>query len=316
MFSRKAEGGAPQWRRKITLRWLASQKPQAVAMAACDIDDFASIVLARRMRRSVISALSERPVAACRRAEPRLQRAARHAEAGDQVGHVEGSAHVRLHQRAAPAHERVRHRVARGRAARRDMRAGEDDVGCAARPPPGRHHAVQQLGRAETGVRHRERDARERGRGRLADDLVVVHAEDRDVVRHRQPRRVAGVEHLPGADVVGGEERGRTRKRAQPVLQAPAVFRAAVLVRRVDAARKAAPGDLVGKHPLARNGPVDATSGCRSARRQTRSSRIPFPRAFPRRGARWPRCRRGCARSAAPRARCRSSRSSACGVGG
>ena len=49
-----------------------------------------------------------------RRAEPRLQRAPRHAEAGDQVGHVEGAPDVRLHQRAAPAHKCVRHRVACG----------------------------------------------------------------------------------------------------------------------------------------------------------------------------------------------------------
>ena len=48
LFSRKAEGGAPQWRRKITLRWLASQKPHAAAMADWGSADFASIVLARR----------------------------------------------------------------------------------------------------------------------------------------------------------------------------------------------------------------------------------------------------------------------------
>ena len=131
-----------------------------------------------------------------------------------------------------------------------------------ARTPPCRQGAVEQFRRAEPGVLHRERDARrdarKRGRGRLADDLVVVHAEDRDVVRHRQPGRAAGVKHLAGADVVGGEERGRTRQGEKPFLQMSVVLGVPVSVYLEDTAREIAPGDFGGECLLAFDGPLDA----------------------------------------------------------
>ena len=62
-------------------------------------------------------------------------------------------------------------------------------------------------------------DTGQRRMGKLAEQFVVIHADDRHLVRHRDADAPAGVEHLLAADVVAGHQADGLGKLAQPTGQ-------------------------------------------------------------------------------------------------
>ena len=83
------------------------------------------------------------------------------------------------------------------------------------------HEPVERRGRLIADPPCRLVDARKRRSSEIADHLVVVDAEHGDIMRHAQTQRPAGLEHVPGADVITGHQPHRLREFVDPGLQFP-----------------------------------------------------------------------------------------------
>ncbi len=90
---------------------------------------------------------------------------------------------------------------------------------------------VERFGGAVADAHGVERDARKRRRGRLADEGVVVRAEDGQAVRHGEARRRAGVDDLARTRVVRAVDGGVGRKTGEPVRKPPPLAREVLRLR-------------------------------------------------------------------------------------
>jgi hypothetical protein len=81
------------------------------------------------------------------------------------------------------------------------------------------HEPIQHPRGLDADAAGRLRDARERGIGQFADELIVVHTDDGDLVGHPQADAGTGLEHVAGPDVIAGHDTNRLGKRPQPVAE-------------------------------------------------------------------------------------------------
>lgn len=87
--------------------------------------------------------------------------------------------------------------------------------GSLSRPAAGKD-AIQQPGRLEADPLGRNGHARQRRKGQLTFQLVIVHAENRHVVRHPQTEELAHVGQIVGGHVMVGQDGHRLGQLLQP----------------------------------------------------------------------------------------------------
>ncbi|CAN5599825.1 hypothetical protein BH11PLA2_BH11PLA2_20420 [soil metagenome] len=71
-----------------------------------------------------------------------------------------------------------------------------------------RHAFVQQLGGDPAGAAGIGDHAGERRFGEFAEQFVIVHTDDGNLIRNGNPDPAAGTEHFPAADIVAGHDAG------------------------------------------------------------------------------------------------------------
>ncbi|OQC21502.1 MAG: hypothetical protein BWX70_03221 [Verrucomicrobia bacterium ADurb.Bin070] len=179
---------------------------------------------------------------------------ARHIRHADARAGVEGDKLQRAHHHAVADLHRL------GRAPRHDaQRPVRDGRTFADRAT---HEAVQHLRGLVAGALGIKQDARHRRLGGLAEVLVIVHAQHRDLVRHRDAGARAGVQNLPPAIVHRRQQGHRLGQVAQPGAE-PTAFKAGVLLLRmrkvpVQMAIKASLAHGLGERGTARDRPLQA----------------------------------------------------------
>ena len=87
------------------------------------------------------------------------------------------------------------------------------------RPSPAAQQPVQRLGRNSPVLVMARLDAGERRRDEFAQELVVVHAQHRDMLRNRKAAFLGSLDDLDGPIIPGGHDGRRLGELAQPVGQ-------------------------------------------------------------------------------------------------
>jgi hypothetical protein len=145
-----------------------------------------------------------------------LEHPPRGAERSRHVGHLDAIARMLPDMPHRRDDERIVDREHIGALAGGDPQGRQEPL--RAVDPLVRHQPLEQFG-GQTPRASRIGNHARQGRTRQpAEQFVIVDAEHRHLVRHRDPCPPAGVERLPAADVVAGKERHGLGQRLEPGL--------------------------------------------------------------------------------------------------
>ena len=143
------------------------------------------------------------------RREPLLEAGPRDRDRGGHLGHLDPLARVLLNERHGLGHFCVRDREHVGGAASHDSHRIDREVRLPRRGPLGKDELVQQHCRPVAQPSRPLFDAAQGGRAQETQELVVVDADDRDLLRHSEVVGTARFEDVPAEVVVRGHDADR-----------------------------------------------------------------------------------------------------------